>query len=104
MASKDSSDSSDSSDSGTSTHRAGVFDIRTIIGLLLGIYAVILVITSFFTSQKELDKADGANVNLWTGLGLVVASIVFIAWARLRPIVVPDDPEEDAEDLEDGDA
>ena len=84
-----------SNDSGSRVHRAGVFDIRTIIGLLLGIYGVILVITSFFTSQKQLDKADGANVNLWTGLGLLVASLVFIAWARLRPIVVPDDPEDE---------
>ena len=75
-------------------HKAGLFDIRTIIGLLLGIYGVILVITSFFTSDKQLAKADGTNVNLWTGLGLVVASAVFIAWARLRPIVVTEDTQE----------
>jgi drug/metabolite transporter (DMT)-like permease len=78
-----------------SSHKAGLFDIRSIIGLLLGIYGVILVITSFFTSDEQLAKADGVDVNLWTGLGLVVAAIVFIAWARLRPIVVPDDPEDD---------
>ena len=76
-----------------STHRAGLFDIRMIIGLLLGIYGVVLVVTSFFTSQEQLDKADGVDVNLWTGLGLVVAAAVFAAWARLRPIVVPEDPE-----------
>jgi hypothetical protein len=87
-----------SSTQGERTHRAGVFDIRTIIGLLLGIYGVILLVTSFFTSQKELDKANGANVNLWTGLGLVVASIVFIGWARLRPIVVPENPEGEEDD------
>jgi drug/metabolite transporter (DMT)-like permease len=74
-------------------HKAGLFDIRTIIGLLLGIYGVILVITSFFTSDKQMAKADGVDVNLWTGIGLLVASAVFIAWARLRPIVVPDDPD-----------
>ena len=77
------------------THQATLFDIRTIIGLLLGIYGVALVITSFFTPQDQLAKADGVNVNLWAGLGLVVASFVFIAWARLRPIEVPDDPDED---------
>jgi drug/metabolite transporter (DMT)-like permease len=75
-------------------HKAGLFDIRTIIGLLLGIYGVILVVTSFFTSDKQLAKADGVNANLWTGIGLVVASLVFVAWARLRPIVVPDEPED----------
>ena len=81
-------------DSSHNTHRAGLFDIRTIIGLLLGVYGVILVITSFFTSDEQLAKADGVDVNLWTGLGLVVAAIVFIAWARLRPIVVPDDAQD----------
>ena len=78
----------------TSSHRAGLFDIRTIIGLLLGIYGVILVVTSFFTSDEQLQKADGVDVNLWTGLGLLAAALVFVAWARLRPIVVPDDPED----------
>ncbi len=75
-------------------HKAGLFDIRSIIGLLLGLYGVILVLTSFFTSDEQLAKADGVDVNLWTGLGLLVASAVFVAWARLRPIVVPDDPED----------
>jgi drug/metabolite transporter (DMT)-like permease len=81
------------------THRAGLFDIRMIIGLLLGIYGVVLVVTSFFTSQEQLDKADGVDVNLWTGIGLLVAAAVFAAWARLRPIVVPEDPD-DPEDEE----
>jgi hypothetical protein len=88
-----SSQSSQSSHSGE-THKAGLFDIRTIIGALLGIYGVILVVTSFFTSDEQLQKADGVDVNLWTGLGLVVAAAVFVAWARLRPIVVPDDPQD----------
>ena len=83
-----------------STHRAGLFDIRMIIGLLLGIYGVVLVVTSFFTSQAQLDKADGVNVNLWTGLGLVVAAVVFAAWARLRPIEVPEDPDPGGADRE----
>ena len=75
----------------SSRHKAGLFDIRTIIGLLLGIYGVILVITSFFTSDAQMAKADGVDVNLWTGIGLLVAAAVFIGWARLRPIVVPED-------------
>ncbi len=87
--------SSTTSSSEGQAHKAGLFDIRSIIGLLLGIYGVILVITSFFTSDEQMAKADGVDVNLWTGIGLVVASVVFIAWARLRPIVVPDDPAEE---------
>ena len=95
-----STSSSSSSSSTTRTrHEAGLFDIRTIIGLLLGVYGVILVVTSFFTSQDQLDKAGGVDINLWAGLGLVVSALAFVAWARLRPIRVPEDPE-DPEDAE----
>lgn len=77
-------------------HKAGVFDVRTFIGALLGIYGVILVLTGLFgTSDADLAKADDVNVNLWTGLVLVVASVIFLGWARLRPVVVPAHPEED---------
>ncbi len=80
------------------------FDIRTIIGALLGIYGlVITVVGLFFTSEDQLAKADGANVNLWTGIGLLVVASGFLLWVRLRPLVVtpragdgtgtdPDDP------------
>ena len=83
-----------------STHRAGLFDIRTIIGLLLGIYGLVLVVTSFFTSQDQLDKAGGVDINLWTGLGLLVAGSGFALWARLRPIEVPEDRDDTVTDRE----
>jgi hypothetical protein len=69
-------------------HTAGVLDIRNIIGALLGIYGVILVLMGLFGDQ-EGDKTGDVNANLWAGLALVVVSVVFIAWARLRPIRVP---------------
>jgi hypothetical protein len=28
------------------------------------------------------------NVNLWTGIGLIVTAAVFLLWTWLRPIVV----------------
>jgi hypothetical protein len=72
-------------------HKAGAFDIRVFIGALLGLYGVILVLAGVLgTSQDDLDRAGGANVNLWTGAGLVVVAAFFIVWARLRPVVVPD--------------
>ena len=73
-------------------HKAGAFDIRVFIGVLMGLYGVILVLAGLFgTSQEDLDRAGGTNVNLWTGIGLVVFSACFITWARLRPVVVPPD-------------
>lgn len=71
--------------------KAGLFDIRYIIGGLLGIYGVILVLLGTFNaSDEELARGDGLNINLWGGLGMLVVAIAFGAWARLRPVVVPD--------------
>lgn len=74
-------------------HRAGLFDIRTIIGVLVGVYGIVLIIVSFVNTSKQVDKADGVNINLWAGIGLLVAGLVFVTWARLRPIVVPEEGE-----------
>jgi hypothetical protein len=70
-------------------HTAGALDIRNIIGGLLGVYGVILVLMGLF-GDKEYDKTGDVNANLWAGLALVVVSAVFLVWARLRPVVVPD--------------
>jgi hypothetical protein len=75
--------------------RAGLFDVRFIIGLLLGIYGVVLTLTGLFgTSEEDLAKAGGTNVNLWTGIALIVAAAVFFVWARLRPVELPEPPPE----------
>lgn len=73
----------------TTKKTAGAFDIRNFIGMLLGLYGVILTLMGLF-GDKELDKTGGINANLWTGLALLVVSGGFMAWARLRPTLVPD--------------
>jgi hypothetical protein len=73
----------------TRRHTAGALDIRNIIGGLLGVYGVILVLMGLF-GDKEPDKTGDVNANLWAGLAMLVVSVVFVVWARLRPIVVPD--------------
>ncbi|WP_392543249.1 hypothetical protein [Oryzobacter telluris] len=70
-------------------HTAGAFDIRNIIGLLLAIYGVILTGMGLF-ADPETEKTGGVNANLWAGLALLVVGLGFIAWARLRPIKVPE--------------
>lgn len=78
--------------SGEQKHRAGLFDIRFIIAALIGIYGVILFIVAFFTSDAQRDKADGLNINLFAGIGMIVVSALFMLWSQWRPIVVPDEP------------
>ena len=70
--------------------KAGLFDIRFVIGGLLGIYGVILILLGLFNAtEEELARGDGLNINLWGGLGMLVVAIAFGVWARLRPVVVP---------------
>lgn len=67
---------------------AGAFDVRFVIATLIGAYGVILTATGlFWTSDAELDKSDGLNVNLWAGIGMLVVAGAFVLWARLRPVV-----------------
>ncbi|NYG06585.1 hypothetical protein BJ986_001072 [Phycicoccus badiiscoriae] len=68
---------------------AGAFDIRNIIGALLGLYGVILLLAGLFGDTASA-KTGGINANLWTGLALAIAAVVFLTWARLKPIVVPE--------------
>jgi hypothetical protein len=77
-----------------SGHTAGLLDIRNIIGTLLGLYGLILTLAGIFADAEE-DKTGGVNANLWAGLILLAAGIIFIAWAWLRPVVVPEDFEAD---------
>jgi uncharacterized membrane protein len=82
-------------DTGKRPHKAGIFDIRTFIGALLGVYGVILTLTGLFaTNDEELAKTDDFNINLVAGIALIVASAAFVLWARLRPVVVPKDHEQ----------
>lgn len=73
-------------------HGAGLFDIRFIIGALLGLYGVVLLITGIAgNTQAERDKAAGVNANLWVGIVLLVVGVLFIVWARTRPVVVDEE-------------
>jgi drug/metabolite transporter (DMT)-like permease len=70
-------------------HTAGAFDIRNIIGGLIGVYGVILTLMGIFGDQ-ERDKTGDVNANLWAGIVMLVMGAAFLIWARLRPVVVPE--------------
>lgn len=81
-----------SQSSGSRRHQAGAFDVRNFIAMLIGIYGAVLVLMGLFgTSAKDLERAGGLNVNLWAGVGMLVVAAAFTAWARLRPVLVPED-------------
>ncbi|MDQ2758267.1 MAG: hypothetical protein M3Y71_17225 [Actinomycetota bacterium] len=93
----------DSAENGTvEVDRSAVstlFDLRTVIAILFGTFGIILLIVAFTdTTQTELDKAGGIRINLWTGIAMLVASALFVAWVRLKPplVATADDDDEPA--------
>ena len=66
---------------------ANRFDIRRIIGGLFVLYGVILAVVGLFGSDEVKNKAAGGNVNLWTGLAMLVVGGLMIFWALARPVM-----------------
>ncbi len=74
-----------------------LFDLRSVIGLLFVIYGLVLTILAIVgTSEEDLAKAGGINLNLWTGLAMLVGGVIFYAWAFLKP-PIPPEPDEMAQ-------
>src|ERR1017187_971651 len=71
---------------------ANRFDLRRLIGGLFCLYALILLALGLFGSHTIKHKADGINVDLWTGLGMLVFGALMIFWALSRP-AMPVPPE-----------
>ena len=65
-----------------------LFDLRYLIGGLMGVYGVLLIIVGLLDSQAEVDKAAGIRINLWMGLGMLVLGLLFLLWARTRPLKI----------------
>jgi hypothetical protein len=72
-----------------------LLDLRRIIGGLLLLYGVILTIVGIVGSDESKTKAAGENVNLWTGLGLLVVGGLFILWSVLSPFEELDEFDDD---------
>ena len=76
---------------------ANLFDVRRFIGGLFVIYGVILLIMGIAASDADVEKAAGVNVNLWTGVAMLLVGAFFLAWAFTRPLsreLDEDDPGE----------
>jgi hypothetical protein len=79
-------------DEATAARVANRFDIRRIVGGLFGLYGVVLVLLGLFGNHTTKVKASGINIDLWTGLGMLIVAAMMIAWALTRP-VEPEPPE-----------
>ncbi|GLX54233.1 hypothetical protein Shyhy01_71820 [Streptomyces hygroscopicus subsp. hygroscopicus] len=73
---------------------ARIFDLRRIIGGLFVVYGVIVTITGITDSRSAIDKAQGVNINLWTGIGMLALGAFFLVWLKLRPTAPPQERQE----------
>ncbi len=66
---------------------ANRFDIRRLIGALFILYGAILIVVGAVGSHHVKTKAAGINVDLWTGLAMLVFGALMVFWALARPTV-----------------
>lgn len=66
---------------------ANRFDIRRIIGALFVLYGIVLTIVGAVGSHAVKTKAAGINIDLWSGIAMIVFGLLMIAWALLKPTV-----------------
>jgi cytochrome c biogenesis protein CcdA len=62
---------------------SSLFDLRYLIGGLFTVYGIILIVAAFFVSNV---KSGGININLWLGIAMLVLGLLFLLWARSRPL------------------
>ncbi len=74
------------------TRMANRFDIRRLIGALFLLYGVILTILGIVGSSHVKHKAAGIDIDLWTGIGMLIFGALMVFWALSRP-VEPEPPE-----------
>ncbi len=65
---------------------ANLFDVRRFIGGLFVLYGLILFVLGITASDADVEKAAGVNVNLWTGLAMLLVGAFFLTWALTRPL------------------
>jgi hypothetical protein len=69
-----------------SARNANRFDIRRLIGAVFLLYGLILTALGLFGSHHIKNKAAGINIDLWTGLAMLVFGGLMIFWALARPV------------------
>ncbi|MGW8374541.1 hypothetical protein [Streptomyces sp. ODS28] len=77
---------------------ARLFDVRRIIGGLFVVYGVIITVAGIFATEADIKKAENVNINLWTGLAMLVLGLAFLVWLRVSPTIPPPAATEEAEE------
>ena len=78
-------------DAPVSTTATNLFDLRSVIALLFGVYGIVLLVMGLVSGNdpENLAKTGGTNLNLDTGIAMLVIGALFVLWVRLRPLKFP---------------
>lgn len=82
-------------DAPVSTTATTLFDLRSVIALLFGVYGAVLLVMGLVSGDDpaNLAKTGGTNLNLHTGIAMLVIGALFVLWVRLRPLRMPAAPD-----------
>lgn len=72
--------------------RVSLFDLRWILAFLFAVYGIVVTLMGLLAHAKTYTASGqnvNINVNLWTGIPMLVLAILFALWAVLRPTKVP---------------
>jgi hypothetical protein len=72
--------------------RIALFDLRWILAFLFGVYGIVVTLMGLLVHARTYTASGQdvhVNVNLWTGIPMLVLAALFALWAALRPTVVP---------------
>ena len=64
---------------------ARLFDIRRVIGALFTLYGVLVLGAGIVDGSAASKKAAGIDINLWTGLAMLVFGLLMLLWWVLSP-------------------
>lgn len=63
-----------------------LFDLRELIAAIFLVFGAVLLVAGLFDSRAEIHKAAGVRINLWTGIGMILVGLVFVAWRLWKPL------------------
>ena len=65
-----------------------LFDIRRVIGGLFTLYGVLVLVAGIVDGSAASKKAAGIDINLWTGIAMLVFGLLMLLWMMLSPSAV----------------
>lgn len=84
-------------DDGADESVARLFDIRRVIGGLFVLYGALVFVAGLVDGAAAKKQAAGIDINLWTGLGMLMLGAFFLTWMLLRPLQPAQPPRSERE-------